>query len=434
MNEENLLVACEACDNEPGNSFTVRSDNLATLSTYEGCHASTNKHSVTISEPFILTRSVGKTILMQATHIAGLSKRTEFNLPKDKDQLNQDVTNTTTCIYSMSKQYVAAGMSNGTVCLWRACDGALCVKHHMLHSGAITALCIDYTSWILFAASSTGEIGACTIPDLYNATEEIFTWSDHTLAVTDLVSTPGGRVYSVSLDKTLKCFDFSTKCLIFSVNFNTAITCCALAHNETVMYCGGVNGSLYSIHLVQDIPVTREFEGHENQITDLTLGADDRSLYSISLDKTIRRWDTATGQTINRIQIQGTPFGLRWIPSINALKTHSQKNTTKDFNAKLEKNKPFPTLSREIKNDKEVMVSAHVDDLDILSIDEEFAIAMADISSGYTMGVMPEDEEDQDNESTIEAIKQEETRHEDPDIELKRANGILYQYILSQQK
>ena len=408
-----FLISCGG--ETQADSFTVRSDNLATTITYEGCRSSPSKQLTTICDPFILTVSQDRTKRLISTHIQSLVTRGECVLPAG-----------ITCVHS-TKDYVAAGAEDGQLHVWRTTDGELVIEQN-LHIGGLTKVYIDESLWIIFAASATGRIGAWTLPSLFSSCDPDSLWSIHSLKVTDFAVSCNGRVYSVSHDKTAKCYDYCAGCEIKSENFPTALSCCVLSHSEGILYCGGLDGNVYQVLLSQDFGIQNVIEGHSMEITDLLLSDDDRSLYTASLDMTVRRIETATGQTINHVQTTGIPYALTWMPEIiePVVEERKQRGKKEAIANRQNAKKGFPKLTRTINPNRDELVSAPVEDIGILSASDELSIAMIDLSNQQMM--VPPKTTTPSVAPVVEAKKET-----DEIAELKRQNAVMFQYILSKQ-
>jgi WD40 repeat protein len=389
MKSRAILVSCGGPD--PPGSLSIRSDNLASLKLFEGCKCHSSKHTTAIAGSFILTMSIGRSHVLLSTNIAGLVPKGECALPSDVECVDSDGS------------YLAAGSSDGTVRLWRVSDGELLIEQH-LHIGSISVVRIDPIMWVLFAASVTGRIGAWSIPGLFSCAEADRIWSIHTLKVSDLCISHGKRVYSVSLDKTAKCFDFAVGCEILAVNFPAALNCCALLNNESVLFCGGVDGNIYQIGLVQDFGLLPVLQGHGMDVCDLLVSDDDRALFSCSLDASVRRWDVATGSMIGSISdIKGVPFALKFLPEIDAAgpsaaATQKKKTRREAIAGRQELKKGFPRLQRTVAGNRDEIVSAPVEEVDILTIEEEMAIAVADVCQHQPMVLVSGEREERPDE------------------------------------
>jgi WD40 repeat protein len=94
---------------------------------------------------------------------------------------------------------------------------------------------------------------------------------------------------------TVKCFNFAVGYEILAVNFPTALTCCALLNSESDLFCGGADGNIYQISLMQDFRQPPVLQGHVMDLCDILVSDNDRALFSCSLDASVTRWDIETG-------------------------------------------------------------------------------------------------------------------------------------------
>jgi WD40 repeat protein len=405
-----ILVSCGGADSV--GSLAIRPDNLASLTTFDSLKCNPTKHATAISSPFILTVATDRSKRLISTHITGISPRGECTLPGDVE-----------CIDCCSN-YFATGSADGFLRLWRVSDGELLIEQH-LHIGALSVVVIDTLLWVIFAGSTTGQIGAWSIPELFNSGESYRVWSIHTLKVTDLCLSCGGRVFSVSLDRTAKCFDFAVGCEILAKSFPSPLTACTLLHNESVLYCGASDGNVYQVQLAQDGGVRPAFQGHTMEITDLLVSDDDRSLFSCGLDGVVRRWDTATGQTMQQIQVKGVPFAIRWLPEVDAPRNEGPKHrkTKKEaIAARQELKKGFPRLLRAISGNRDELVTAEVEDIEVLTLEDEMAIAVADICANQPV---------QEANAIGETITTEKDSKDAEIRELRKKNGAMLQLVLA---
>jgi len=133
----------------------------------------------------------------------------------------------------------------------------------------------------------------------------IKSWSDHSLTITSLYFGVGGtnsRLLSVSLDRTLKIWEISTKLLLCSINMPTSLTSVIMDITEKAIFIGGIDGNIYHIHLYSllksDTNTEDIFKGHSQSITSLSTSLDGSLLISGSLDGTVKIWDILSKQVL----------------------------------------------------------------------------------------------------------------------------------------
>jgi hypothetical protein len=373
MTAKRLVVACGGPHQR--DSFAINSATLATLATYEGCSCSPSKHAATFSAPFILTFNCDQTPRLSSTHVIGL-------VGKCDNAIALDIA----CIHS-DGNYLAAGGPDGLLRLWHTSGGDLVVEQD-LGIGSLSVVFVDPTLWTLCAASCTGKIGIWSIPELIATCEPDRIWSIHSARVTDLALGWGTNIFSVSVDGTAKCFDYCSGCVLFSLTFPVSLTCCALQRSESILYCGGSDGNIYQIEINSDPGVQAVFSGHTQEICDLLVSDDDYVLFSCAADSTVRRWETKSGEMLNEIRISGIPFSLH--QTIDVVDTHDRNPQKKPTLLGEKRNlqdlrKSFPRLFRTVNVRRDELVSAHFDDIPILSIADEIALAVGDVCHRETM-------------------------------------------------
>lgn len=365
-----LLVGCGG--NDTAENFSIRSDNLATIHTFDGSRTISNKHSCKITYPYITSIANQKnsdTRVLLSRHFS-LTVKDSSTIPKNIE------------CFDVNGGYIIAGTSDGNIIIWRLSDGELLAEHN-LHIGGITCLEIDTSIWVLYVASNLGRVGTWCIPDLFDTCEPDATWSIHTLRIEDMVISNSGRVFTISLDKTLKCYDSICQCEILSVSFPSELTCICLSNNGSIVYVGDICGDIYQVMINDSSYIQNHFKGHEKSITDLAISHDDRALYSASLDMSIRKWDTSNGKSVNnRTNLSSIPFSLRWIPNIGDENlVESPDNKIKMKNDKKKNSFTFPRLKRTISGKDEVFVTADPLEVPIISLEEEARIAMNDLTN-----------------------------------------------------
>jgi WD40 repeat protein len=106
-----------------------------------------------------------------------------------------------------------------------------------------------------------------------------------------------GRIFTCSLDRTVRVYDIAANCQVASFVLPVALHALALDAAETYAYAAGVDGRLFQIDLLahargvavasnqNELPVyIRALIGHSKTATALSLSLDDLTLISSSLD------------------------------------------------------------------------------------------------------------------------------------------------------
>nr|KAJ3420432.1 hypothetical protein HK105_005678 [Polyrhizophydium stewartii] len=140
----------------------------------------------------------------------------------------------------------------------------------------------------------------------------------HTKAVTAIASDNVNRVvYSTSIDKSLKFWDFKTGKVLHTMQFETAISHMML-HSESGLLALATDDMCIRVVDVDTRKIVREFWGHMNRITDMrafqAFSSDGRWIVSSSLDGTIRTWDLPTGYLIDGFRVSEIPTSVTLSP------------------------------------------------------------------------------------------------------------------------
>jgi WD40 repeat protein len=169
-----------------------------------------------------------------------------------------------TCIAaSHSSLYILGGGLSGRCYLWDVTGKLL--KMFDSHFQQVTRCVFSINDKFLV---TSGRDSVINIYDCCDFTK--VSLSGHSLAVTDLyigyTVPPNARIYSCSLDKTVKIWDF--KMLLASIIFPSALTCLCVNVAETSIFAGSSDSVIYSIDLYGKISSVMQsdesscFKGH----------------------------------------------------------------------------------------------------------------------------------------------------------------------------
>ncbi|GLH02792.1 Protein will die slowly [Gryllus bimaculatus] len=171
--------------------------------------------------------------------------------------------------------------------------------------------------------------------------EPRYTFSDHSLPVTDLYVGHGGcqaLIASVSGDHTCKIYSISDGILLLSVVFNCALSAVTMSVNELEVFVGTVSGEIYSFDMqrmprTQDYHVTKEemskkYIGHTKSVTSLSTSLDGFRLVSGSADEKVIIWDIKSKQCMKILQHKGPVSNALFALHANQISSSNFKPST----------------------------------------------------------------------------------------------------------
>lgn len=148
--------------------------------------------------------------------------------------------------------------------------------------------------------------------------EPKYTFSDHSLPVSDIVITADGsrtRLISVSADRMCKVYDLSTGNILVSLVFDAMLRAVSISPMESKVFVGSFNGSIFEFSLLNpprslEYHLTGEetasaFIGHTKAVTCLSNSIDGELLMSGSADETVKIWHITSRQCLRTIALKG---------------------------------------------------------------------------------------------------------------------------------
>ncbi|KIM68122.1 hypothetical protein SCLCIDRAFT_1209520 [Scleroderma citrinum Foug A] len=185
-----------------------------------------------------------------------------YNFQRDQIALKVVLPEKLSCLaLDQSGNYCAGGTSQGRIYLWEVASGIL-YNAWDAHYRQVNVL--KFTSDGTTLISGSQDSGVCVWSvsklvddDLQNELPlPQFTLSDHTLPVTDIVCGigpfPKCRVFTASLDHTVKLWDLATQSLITTFQFPKPITCIASDVSERMFFAASLDGSVHQVNLFRE--------------------------------------------------------------------------------------------------------------------------------------------------------------------------------------
>ncbi|KAJ1966777.1 Pre-rRNA-processing protein ipi3 [Dimargaris xerosporica] len=232
-----------------------------------------------------------------------------------------------TCVrFSRDAAAIVSGSEDAVVCVWSLAD-VLEPLGNRDSGPMIPALATSHGASAGSALGLAGGESPCAA----------FTWTDHTLPITDIACGFGlgayARIVTASRDRTCKVWEASTGDLLTTLLFPAAVTCIALDPTESTLYAGTETGLIWKVGLYRrsqgpctdtgaavpvweavggqrqiidvshaaepaDKPQWPVFRGHTQAVTALDLSLDGTLLVSGSADGRCLVWDCQSLQQL----------------------------------------------------------------------------------------------------------------------------------------
>ncbi|XP_055713449.1 WD repeat-containing protein 18 [Phlebotomus papatasi] len=158
------------------------------------------------------------------------------------------------------------------------------------------------------------QLAQCVDLDRSVTIEPLYKFTHHSLPVQDVhvgVGASGTLIYSVSMDRTCKVYDFSSGNLVMDLVFQESLTAITVDKAESRAVVGTVEGPIYEVKL-NSPPRSREihmdsndvrsvFMGHTGSVTCLSISLDGVTLLSGGEDTNVCVWHIPTKQLIRII-------------------------------------------------------------------------------------------------------------------------------------
>ncbi|CAO3645977.1 unnamed protein product [Mucor hiemalis] len=255
-------------------------------------------------------------------------------------------------------QYLAAATAGGKVYLWHVPTGHL-MRVFEAHYRRISRLVFSNDDSTLLTASEDASVNVWLLAHLINPVgaegyEDItarpaplYSWSDHTLPVSDIYighgSLSGARVCTASLDHTVKLWDLATGQLLTTFLFPKAVSSVIMDPSETMIFAAcedkiysvdlyksrqdqsykintveslGGMGRVESVGIKSATPLDEHnktpslgaiFTGHTGNINSMTLSFDGTILITGAEDGNCIVWDVLSRQPLRKFESHKGP-------------------------------------------------------------------------------------------------------------------------------
>ncbi|KAF9258929.1 WD40 repeat-like protein [Marasmius fiardii PR-910] len=254
--QETVLCATASSSSSAGSGCIALHDfkNGATLASFKQTnsapHCTTYIESNQSQGGYLLAAQPDKSLL----HV--------YNFQKDQISMKMVLPEKLSCIALDPKgDLCAAGTSQGRIYLWEVSSGIL-FNSWDAHYRQINVLRFTCDGVALISGSDDSGISVWSVPrlldeDLQNDLPlSLFSLSDHTLPVTDIIcgvgTFPSCRILTASVDHSVKLWDLASKSLLTTVMFPQVISSLAWDITERLFFAASSDGSIYQMNLFRE--------------------------------------------------------------------------------------------------------------------------------------------------------------------------------------
>ncbi|KAJ8094611.1 Pre-rRNA-processing protein ipi3 [Marasmius tenuissimus] len=185
-----------------------------------------------------------------------------YNFQKDQISLKIVLPEKLSCIALDPKgDFCAAGTSQGRIYLWEVSSGIL-YNSWDAHYRQVNVLRFTRDGNALISGSDDSSISVWSVSrlideDLQNELpSSLFSLSDHTLPVTDIICGvgvfPSCRILTASLDHSVKLWDLASKSLLTTFMFPQVISTLAWDVTERLFFAASADGSIHQMNLFRE--------------------------------------------------------------------------------------------------------------------------------------------------------------------------------------
>nr|XP_039249599.1 WD repeat-containing protein 18-like [Styela clava] len=249
---------------------------------------------------------------------------------------------------------LAAGINNN-VLVWELSGGIL-LSILSSHYQNVTCLSFCHDDSYLATSGDDGIVSVWDVSLIWDkeasgtgSVEPYHSWTSHTMATTQLKFGLRYRVYSSSLDCSVKVYDIPSKQIILSIIFNFGVSYFDFTPNEIFLFVGCSNGSLHRVNLLHHcqtaiLQSTDDNEraviknAHQKLITSISCGLDGTSIVTGSEDGQVKFWDIASLQCSKTMKFSGKITNLFLTTAITGFSSTLGAQTVV---------MPFPKLHRQ---------------------------------------------------------------------------------------
>ena len=228
------------------------------------------------------------------------------------------------CTFQVSRTWCAGGTSNGKLYIWEVASGDL-VAALEVHYQEITCIEFCMDEGVVITGGADGRIAVVILADCLTQANNYaapFTpdiLDEHKLGITALCCGIGSsrvaRLFSASMDETVKVWDIGLRACLLTIRFSAPLTSLTVDSAERAVFAGSQEGIISQFELYGDglsssslaTTVSSEvlFKGHQHAVTCLGLTIESNLLISASDAGDINLWDVCTAQLLSTLRPPG---------------------------------------------------------------------------------------------------------------------------------
>ena len=218
---------------------------------------------------------------------------------------------------SGNSKLIASGSWDGVVNLFYTDSNYTSIASFADHFSAVNSIAFTPSGKMMVTGGNDGKIFTYKIDSLGVATRDK-TSSLHRMSINSVYIDPAGKfVYTGSTDGTIIQYELS-KNKERKINNTNAVSCIAVAMDKKTIYCSDNTSIIKKYDILNPAIKVVNFEGHSDQVNCVVLSKDNKFLISASSDKTIKIWNTATGN------LEKTLVGHEWKVLTVAISTNGK--------------------------------------------------------------------------------------------------------------
>lgn len=261
---------------------------------------------------------------------------------KSQNPVKIPVPGVVTCLTtSHDGALLAAGIKND-VLVWEMVSGDL-LSVLSRHYQKITALEFSHDNSYLVSGGEDGIVSVRDVTDIWDdeaqKCEPYCSWTCYTNPVSAVKFGLRYRLYTSSLDCSVKVHDIPSRQIIMTLVFDDSVTSFCLNPCETSLFVGCSKGALVCHNLLQRNPQSTVIQAasnddnhstqqvknaHNKKISCISCNMDGSFIVTGSDDQEVKFWDATSLQCVKSIKVNGAVTNLLLLPAFHGFTAASK--------------------------------------------------------------------------------------------------------------